>query len=84
MLDTLRLAGIYTKIIMRSWFQYRVDAVLRSLAVFLRESTGIIVIYFTLLKFDDLNGWNMHEMFFLYSLLFLTYGILIIFFHIPS
>ncbi|MBE5948964.1 MAG: ABC transporter permease [Lachnospiraceae bacterium] len=80
MFDTLRLAGIYTKIIMRSWFQYRVDAVLRSLAVFLRESTGIIVIYFTLLKFDNLNGWNIYEMLFLYSLLFLTYGILIVFF----
>lgn len=78
--DTLFLAGVYTKTIMRSWFQYRVDAVLRSLAVFLRESASIIVIYFTLLKFDDLNGWNMYEMLFLSSLLYVTYGILIIFF----
>ena len=65
---------------MKSWFQYKVDAVLRSLAVFLREATGIIVIYFTLLKFDTLNGWDIHELLFLFSLLFLTYGILIIFF----
>lgn len=78
--DTLYLAGLYTKTIMKSWFQYRVDAVLRSLAVFLRESAGIVVIYFTLLKFDNLNGWNIYEMFFLYSILFATYGILIIFF----
>lgn len=78
--DTLHLAGVYTKTIMRSWFQYKVDAVLRSLAVFLRESTGIIVIWFTLLKFDTLNGWNIQEMLFLFSLLFLTYGILIVFF----
>ena len=78
--DTLYLAGVYTKTIIRSWFQYKVDAVLRSLAVFLRESTGIIVIWFTLLKFDTLNGWNIQEMLFLFSLLFLTYGILIIFF----
>lgn len=77
---TLHLAGVYTKTIMKAWFQYKVDAVLRSLAVFLREATGIIVIYFALLKFDSLNGWNMHEMFFLFSLLFLTYGILILFF----
>lgn len=78
--DTLYLAGVYSKNIMRSWFQYKVDAVLRSFAVFFRESTGIIVIYLTLLKFDTLNGWNLHEMLFLFSLLFVTYGILILFF----
>lgn len=80
MVNTLHLMGMYTKTIMKSWFQYKVDAVLRSVAVFLRESTGIIVIYFTLLKFDNLNGWNLQEMLFLFSLLFLTYGILILFF----
>ena len=78
--DTIHLIGVYTGTIMKSWFQYRVDTVLKSLTVFLREATGIIVIYFTLLKFDTLNGWNMHELLFLFSLLFLTYGILIIFF----
>lgn len=78
--DTLFLAGIYMKTTMKAWFQYRIDAVLRSIAVFLRESTGIIVIYFTLLQFDTLSGWNMSEMFFLFSLLFLTYGIMILFF----
>lgn len=78
--DTMYLIGIYTKTIIKAWFQYKVDAVLRSLAVFLREATGIIVIYFTLLKFDHLNGWNLREILFLYSLLFLTYGIMILFF----
>lgn len=78
--DTLHLAGVYTKTVMKSWFQYKVDAILRSAAVFLREATGILVIYFTLLKFDTLNGWNIYEMLFLFSLLFVTYGILIIFF----
>lgn len=73
-------AAEYTKPTIKAWFQYKIDAVLRSLAVLLRESTGIIVIYFTLIKFDSLNGWNGREIFFLYSLLFLTYGILIIFF----
>ncbi len=78
--DTIRLIGAYTKTTMKAWFQYRVDAVLRSLAVFLREATGIIVIYFTLLRFDTLNGWSLQEMLFLFSLLFLTYGIMILFF----
>ena len=78
--DTLTMFLFYTKLTIKSWFQYKVDAVLRSVAVFLREATGIIVIYFTLQTFHDINGWNMNEMFFLYSLLFLTYGILIVFF----
>lgn len=78
--DTLHLITVYSKTTAKAWFQYRVDAFLRSLAVFLREATGIIVIYFTLLKFDNLSGWNIYEMLFLFSLLFLTYGIMIIFF----
>lgn len=78
--DVVSLTGMYAKIVMKSWFQYKVDAVLRSVAVFLRESTGIIVIYFTLQKFNQLNGWNINEMLFLFSFLFLTYGIMILFF----
>lgn len=80
MKDTLHLMAVYTRTTARAWFQYRIDAVLRSLAVFLREATGIIVIWLTLMKFDTLNGWDIYEMFFLFSLLFLTYGIMIIFF----
>ncbi|MBO5284207.1 MAG: ABC-2 family transporter protein [Lachnospiraceae bacterium] len=80
MSDVFKLMGVYAKTTAKSWFQYRVDAVLKSLAVFLREATGIIVIWFTLLKFDQLNGWDIYEMLFLFSLLFLTYGIMIIFF----
>lgn len=78
--DVLQLIGKYSQIIMKSWFQYKVDAILRSFAVFMREATGIIVIYLTLLKFNQINGWNIYEMLFLFSFLFLTYGILIIFF----
>lgn len=67
---------------MKSWFEYRVDAVLRSFAVFFREATGIIIIVLMLMKFggEGIAFWDMNEMMFLYSLLFLTYGILIIFF----
>ena len=50
--DTIHLAGVYTRTVMKSWFQYSVDAVLRSLAVFIREAVGIVVIYFSMLKFD--------------------------------
>ena len=80
MKDIMHLMVVYSRTTMRAWFQYRIDAVLRSLAVFLREATGILVVFFTLLKFDTLGGWNIYEMLFLFSILFLTYGIMIIFF----
>ena len=78
--DTLYVMGVYTKTIMKAWFQYRSSALLSSFTVFFREATGIIVIYFTLMKFGTLGDWNIYEMLFLFSLLFLTYGIMIIFF----
>lgn len=70
----------YVRNTIKSWFQYKLDACLRSFAVFLREAAGIIIIYLTLKSFDQLNGWNTMELFFLYSIIFLTYAILIIFF----
>lgn len=77
--NSIKMFGYYTKTSMRSWFQYKLDACLRSFAVFLREAASIIAIYFTLVKFDSINGWNMSEIMFLFSFLFLTYGIMIIF-----
>ncbi len=59
--DTIHLIGVYLKTTAKAWFQYRVDAVMRSLAVFLREATGVVVIYLTLMKFQSLNGWNVYD-----------------------
>lgn len=70
----------YVKQTIKSWFQYKLDACLRSFAVFVREAANIIVIWLTLKSFELLNGWNTMELFFLYSFVFLTYAILIIFF----
>lgn len=57
--------------------QYRVDALVAALAVFARESTNIIVIYLALQKFDAINEWNVNEMLFLFSILFLTYAFVV-------
>lgn len=79
-MDSLKMYFYYVRITIKSWFQYKLDACLRSFAVFLREATEIIIIYITLNSFDSLNGWNTMELFFLYSFVFMTYGIFIIFF----
>lgn len=78
--DTLQLFIHYSRVIIKSWFQYKVDACLRSLAVFLRESAGIIIVYLMLMKFETINGWNINELMFLFSFIFFTYGIFILFF----
>ena len=76
----LRIAVQSLKMSILSKMQYRVDSIVATLAVFLREATGIIVIYLTLLKFDDINSWNVNEMLFLFSLIFLTYSIVVVLF----
>ena len=65
------------KMSFRSRMQYRVDALVAALAVFVRESTNIIVIYLALLKFGKIGDWNVNEMLFLFSILFLTYAIVV-------
>lgn len=60
--------------------QYKVDTLVATFAVFFREATGIIVIYLALMKFDKLNDWDINEMLFLYSILFLTYSAVVVLF----
>lgn len=76
----LRVVFQSMKMGVMSHLQYRVDAVVATLAVFLREATSIIVIYLTLMKFDSINGWNLNEMLFLFSLLFITYSMIVMLF----
>ena len=77
--STIGLFFCYVKMTTKAWFQYKLDACIRTLTVFLRESTNVLIIYFMLQKFDNINGWDRNQLFFLYSLLYVTYGILIIF-----
>lgn len=73
----LRIAVQSLKMSVQARMQYRVDTLVASIAVFVRESANIIVIYLALLKFDAINGWNVNEMLFLFSILFLTYAIVV-------
>lgn len=73
----LRIALQSLKMSVHARMQYRVDTIVATLAVFVRESTNIIVIYLALLKFDKINGWNVNEMLFLFSILFLTYALVV-------
>lgn len=73
----IRIAMQSLKMSLHARMQYRVDATVSTLAVFVRESTNIIVIYLALLKFGKIGDWNVNEMLFLFSLLFLTYALVV-------
>ena len=73
----IRIAMQSLKMSFHTRMQYRVDSLVATLAVFVRESTNIIVIYLALMKFQKINGWNVNEMLFLFSLLFLTYAFVV-------
>jgi ABC-2 type transport system permease protein len=70
----------YSHFIVKSNFQYRLNAVLLTFGVFIREFVNIVIIYLVLLKFGNLNNWNLNEMLFLFSLIYLSYSILVLFF----
>lgn len=76
----LRIAIQSLKMSILARLQYRADSIVATLAVFMREAAGIIVIYLALLKFDNINKWNVDEMLFLFSLLFITYSIIVVLF----
>lgn len=78
--DSVILFIRYSKLLIKARFQYRLDAFLLPFTVFIREFGGIIVVYLTLKRFNNINGWNMNQMFFLFSFIFLTYSILVFFF----
>ena len=80
MKDTIKVMLQYYKMEHKHNMQFPVASVINILAVLLRESTSIWVIYLTLSRFGHINDWNMDEMFFLFSLLFLTYsGVVMLF-----
>ena len=60
----IRIAMQSLKMSILTRMQYRVDTIVATMAVFIRESTNIIVIYLALLKFNKINDWNVNEMLF--------------------
>lgn len=80
MFEEIKIALQYLKRSIKVRMQYRADTAMATLAVFLRESTSIIVIYLTLMKFEMLGDWNVNELLFLYSILFLTYAFVVVLF----
>ncbi|MBQ3583381.1 MAG: ABC-2 family transporter protein [Lachnospiraceae bacterium] len=80
MRDLFELYKEYASAGIKTRFQYGLDAFIVTMAVFVRESVCILAMAFTLMKFHNLDGWNIKEMMFLFSIMAITYGLLVAFF----
>lgn len=80
LIDLTKIYYLHVKLITKANFQYRLNSLMIALAVFCRESISIIAIYLIFSRFSTLNSWNMRELFFLYSFLFLSYSLVALFF----
>jgi len=64
---------------MKATLEYKLDKSLLAVAVLVRELINVTIMYLILNRFVRIKGWEMNELFFLYSFLFLSYSICVFF-----
>lgn len=79
-MELVKLSFRFSKLNLKTTLEYKFDRTFTTLAVFIREMVNIIVMYLILTRFITVKGWEMNEMFFLYSFLFLSYSLFIFLF----
>lgn len=70
----------YSKLNLKTTLEYKFDRTFIVVAIFCREMISIVVMYLILTRFVRIKGWELNEMFFLYSFLFLSYSLFVFFF----
>ncbi len=70
----------YAKLSIKSILEYKFDRVFITIAIFCREMISVVVMFLILARFVRINGWEYNQMFFLYSFLFLSYSVFVLFF----
>ncbi|WP_127532826.1 ABC transporter permease [Paenibacillus kobensis] len=74
------LYGRFLSLYMRSKMQYKMDTLLTSAAVLIRECVTVVTLYLMLQKFSVINGWDLGQLLFMYSFVFLSYSLCILVF----
>lgn len=75
-----RLYGKFLKMTILARMQYKLDTFLLSLAVFFREAVTVVTLWFILNKVSAIRGWDMGELLFMYSFVFITYSLCVLIF----
>ncbi len=78
--ESFKMFFKFSSLNLKSMLEYKFDRFLISFAIFIREMVSIIVMLLIFTRFVRIRGWEMNEMFFLYSFLFLSYSLFIFFF----
>lgn len=78
--ELLAIYGHHVGLIAKANSFYRLNSLTIALAVFSREITSIVAVYFLFARFDSLQTWSRDELLFLYSFLFLSYALVAFFF----
>lgn len=75
LLDKIRIYLLHVRLIAKSNFMYKFNSLTIGFAVIVREAINIAVIYLLFAKFSNIKAWNIDELLFLYSFLFLSYSL---------
>lgn len=75
--DLVKLFFVHTKLIAKTTLEYKFHRSLISVAIFCREMISIVTMYLIMIRFVTIKGWDMNEMLFLYSFLFISYSLFV-------
>lgn len=70
----------YAKLNLKATLEYKFDRTFITIAIVCREMISVVVMYLILARFVHIKGWDYNQMFFLYSFLFISYSIFVLFF----
>ncbi|MDP5274591.1 ABC transporter permease [Chengkuizengella axinellae] len=70
----------YSKLSLKTMLEYKFDRTFITLAIFFREMISVVVMFLILTRFLHIKDWQLFELFFLYSFLFLSYSLFIFLF----
>ncbi|MEW9699669.1 ABC transporter permease [Paenibacillus sp. SI8] len=78
--DLLVVFYRYSQLSLKTTLEYKFDRTLITIAICCREMISVVVMFLILSRFLHIKGWEMNELFFLYSFLFLSYSLFVLLF----
>ncbi|MGI6668566.1 MAG: ABC transporter permease [Acetivibrionales bacterium] len=75
--ELIKVFFVHTKLIAKITLEYKFHRALVCFAVFCREMISIVTMYLIMIRFVKIKGWDMNEMLFLYSFLFISYSLFV-------
>jgi ABC-2 type transport system permease protein len=74
-MERLSILGTLASASIRSEFQYRANAITSIIGGILYQITGFVVVWIVVARFNDLGGWGLPEITFLYGMRLTSHGI---------